>query len=264
MKEITIILTRHGRYNNTRNKEDINAGHITEDGKKEIEVKTTKRIEKYVGNDLKNTMFLVIGSPTHWLSDKKLGQRGIETEEITIDTIRNILINNGIDSKGCLYKDTKLYTRNHKGELSIKELAEKLSEPNVYDKAPEYIRKLKSRHNGMTNNFWGELSTSEEVKNYNTEAEDPTDLTKKIKGMLEYIIKWAKEYEQAKDKNVFVILITHGETMAPFLNSQKIKYLTTGGYNDGIVFRVTKNGIIVETEKEDFIGPPKLINLEER
>ncbi len=34
MKDINIILTRHGRYNNSRDKSDLSIGHITEEGKR--------------------------------------------------------------------------------------------------------------------------------------------------------------------------------------------------------------------------------------
>ena len=54
MKDINIILTRHGRYNNSRDKSDLSIGHITEEGKREIAEKTKKRIDRIVGNKLKD------------------------------------------------------------------------------------------------------------------------------------------------------------------------------------------------------------------
>ena len=65
MKDINIILTRHGRYNNSRDKSDLGIGHITEEGKREIVEKTKKRIDRIVGKKLKHTTFLIIGSPTY-------------------------------------------------------------------------------------------------------------------------------------------------------------------------------------------------------
>ena len=83
MKDINIILTRHGRYNNSRDKSDLSIGHITEEGKREIAEKTKKRIDRIVGNKLKDTTFLFIASPTYWLSDERFGRRAIETEKLT-------------------------------------------------------------------------------------------------------------------------------------------------------------------------------------
>ena len=73
MKDINIILTRHGRYNDSRDKSDWSIGHITEEGKREIAEKTKKRIDRMVGNKLRDTTFLIIASPTYWLSDKRFG-----------------------------------------------------------------------------------------------------------------------------------------------------------------------------------------------
>ena len=83
MKDINIILTRHGGYNNSRDKSDLSIGHITEEGKREIAEKTKKRIDRIVGNKLKDTTFLFIASPTYWLSDERFGRRAIETEKLT-------------------------------------------------------------------------------------------------------------------------------------------------------------------------------------
>ena len=88
MKDINIILTRHGRYNNSRDKSDLSIGYITEEGKREIAEKTKKRIDRIVGNKLKDTTFLFIASPTYWLSDERFGRRAIETEKLTKAEIR--------------------------------------------------------------------------------------------------------------------------------------------------------------------------------
>lgn len=42
MKDINIILTRHGRYNNSRDKSDLSIGHITKEGKKKLQRKLKK------------------------------------------------------------------------------------------------------------------------------------------------------------------------------------------------------------------------------
>ena len=228
MKDINIILTRHGRYNNSRDKSDLSIGHITEEGKREIAEKTKKRVDRIVGNKLKDTTFLIIASPTYWLSDEKFGRRAIETEKV-----------------------------------SIEELREKLAEPNVYDVAPNYIQKLKVRYGGMNSGFWKELATSEEVKRYNKNAEGPTDLRKKITDLLNYVVDWSKEYSKTQDTNICSFLITHGETMEPFIHNKKLSHITEFGYNDGIVFYVKEDGIVIRTEDEKFIGPPPKVKYED-
>ena len=261
MNNINIILTRHGRYNCIRDRGDLRGGHITNDGEKEIQDKTKKRINRIVGDNLLNTIFLVVGSPTYWLSNESLGQRAVETEIITKNTIKDILKENGVDEENVekyFYSEQIRYSRNKNG-ISIQEIADYLSEPNVYDEAPKYIEKLKLKHGGMNSSFWRELSSSEEVKDYNKNAESPSVLTKKIKKVLNYVIDWAKDYSALNSRDVCVILITHGETMEPFINNQKLVNIANFGYNGGIVFEVKEDGIIVKTENEEFIGPPKKI-----
>lgn len=270
MKDINIILTRHGRYNNSRNKNDLNIGHITKEGKKEIENKTRERLARIVGSNLDDTTFFVLGSPTYWLSDKRFGRRAIETEIITIDTIKEELRLLGLEEKEInrhFYSKPQMYIRNIENSLSIDELRKKLAEPNVYDEAPEYIRKLRLKHGGMNQNFWRELATSEEVKKYNENAEGPSDLNNRIRKLLNYIVDWSKYYSKEHNTNICVFLITHGETMEPFINNTHLSNIMEFGYNDGIVFQVTENGIIVKTEDREFIGPPKIISkteIEER
>ena len=143
MKDINIILTRHGRYNNSRDENDLSIGYITEKGKREIAEKTKKRLARLVGNNLKDTTFLIIASPTYWLSDNRFGRRAIETEQETRNEILKELQEEGIskeEAKEHFYSEPKIYTRNTNG-ISIEELGNKLSEPNVYDLAPEYIKK---------------------------------------------------------------------------------------------------------------------------
>ncbi len=138
MKDINIILTRHGRYNNSRDKNDLSIGHITEEGKREIAEKTKKRLARLVGNNLKDTTFLIIASPTYWLSDNRFGRRAIETEQETRNEILKELQEEGIskeEAKSHFYLKPKIYTRNTNG-ISIEELRNKLAEPNVYDLAP--------------------------------------------------------------------------------------------------------------------------------
>lgn len=264
MKDINIVLTRHGRYNNSRDKSDLSIGHITEEGKKEIAEKTRKRINRMVGNKLKDTTFLIVASPTCWLSDERFGRRAIETEQETKNEILRELKEIGISEKEAklhFYLKPKIYTRKTKG-ISIEELREKLAEPNVYDLAPAYIQKLKVRYGGMKDGFWRELASSEEVKEYNKAAEGPTDLRRKVTVALNYVIDWSKEYAKSYDTNVCVILITHGETMEPFIHNKKLSHITEFGYNDGIVFNVKEDGIIIKTEDERFIGPPPKVKNE--
>lgn len=265
MKDINIILTRHGRYNNSRDKTDLSIGHITEKGKAEIENKTKLRLNRLIGNNLINTTFLVVGSPTYWLSDKSLGQRAIETEIITKKEIEKSFRKLGLDDAGIkkhFYEATQIYTRSLKENLTIDELRKKLSEPNIYDEAPEYIKKLKLKHGGMNSSFWQELASSEEVKKYSKKAEGPSDLNKRIRNLLNYVINWSKTYSQEFDTNICVFLITHGETMEPFINNAHLSDIAEFGYNEGLVFNVTENGIIIKSEDERFIGPPKKIREE--
>lgn len=204
-------------------------GHITEQGKREIEKKTNERIKNIIGDNLDKTTFLVIGSPTYWLSKECYGQRARETENITKQAIKSILLKQGIDSKYIqkhFYNKKQTYTRNKKQSISIQELAKMLAEPNVYDEAPEYIRKLKLKHGGMTDNFWEELSKSEEAKEYSETAETPSVLNERLRSLLQYITDWAKSYSKDYDTDICVILITHGETMQPFLNNQKLRGLS--------------------------------------
>lgn len=261
MKDINIILTRHGRYNNSRDKNDLSIGHITEKGKREIAEKTKKRLARLVGNNLKDTTFLIIASPTYWLSDNRFGRRAIETEQEIRNEILKELQEEGIskeEAKEHFYSESKIYTRNTNG-ISIEELGNKLSEPNVYDLAPEYIQKLKVRYGGMNSGFWRELASSEEAKEYNKDAEGPTDLRRKVTELLNYVIDWSKDYSKSQDTNICVFLITHGETMEPFIHNKKLSHITEFGYNDGIVFNVKEDGIIIRTEDENFIGPsPKV------
>lgn len=260
---INIILTRHGRYNRT---EDIETGgHITEQGKKEIEQKTKDRIKNIVGKNLLKTTFLVIGSPTHWLSREYLGQRAKETEQITKQTIIEMLKQQGIEAEEiskCMYSKKEIYTR--KSAISIRKIANLIAEPNVYDETPEYIKKLKLKHGGMTDGFWKELTTSEEAKQYNKNAETPSVLNKKIKDMLNYVIDWSKAYAKENKKDVCVILISHGETIEPFLNNNKLRgEIGDIDYNEGIVFEIKENQIIVKTENPKFIGPSKPLKIKE-
>lgn len=260
---INIILTRHGRYDKT---EDIEtAGHITEQGKKEIEQKTKERIKNIVGKNLLNTTFLVIGSPTHWLSKEYFGQRAKETEQITKQTIVEILKQQGVEAEEIskyMYSKNEIYTR--KSVIPIREIANLIAEPNVYDEAPEYIKKLKLKHGGMTDGFWEELTTSEEAKQYNENAETPSVLNRKIKNMLNYVIDWSKTYSKENKKDVCVILISHGETMDPFLNSSKLRgELGDIDYNEGIIFEIKESQIIVKTENPKFIGPSKPLKIKE-
>ncbi|MCI9063136.1 MAG: hypothetical protein HFJ17_00785 [Clostridia bacterium] len=225
-KEINVILTRHGRY--TRSEDKKFGGHLTEVGKREIEEKTKQRMQNIVGEDMLDTNFLVVGSPTHWLSKKQYGQRALETEYITKQTIKSMLISQGVrpeDMDKYIYSKKQVYTRNIENALPVEQLAKLLSEPNVYDEAPEYIRKLKLKHNGTNSSFWEELSSSEEAKQYSDKAETPSVLNERIKLMLNYVFNWAQNYAADNDKNVCVILITHGETMTPFINNQKLKGL---------------------------------------
>lgn len=259
MKDINIILTRHGRYNNSRDKSDFSIGHITEEGKREIAEKTKKRIDMIVGNKLKDITFLIIASPTYWLSDERFGRRAIETEKVTKAEIMEELKQEGFseeEAKSHFYLKPKIYTRQNVNGVSIEELRDKIAEPNVYDLAPRYIEKLKVRYGGMNSGFWKELASSEEVKQYNKNAEGPTDLRRKITELLNYVVEWAKDYSKNQDTNVCVFLITHGETMEPFIKNRKLSHITEFGYNDGIVFNVEEDGIIIKTEDEQFIGPP--------
>lgn len=259
MKDINIILTRHGRYNDSRDKSDWSIGHITEEGKREIAEKTKKRIDRMVGNKLRDTTFLIIASPTYWLSDKRFGRRAMETEKITKSEIMEELKQEGIteeEAKSHFYLKPKIYTRQKTNGFSIEELREKLAEPNVYDLAPSYIEKLKVRYGGMNSGFWKELASSEEVKQYNKNAEGPTDLRRKITELLNYVLEWSKEYSKTQNTNICVFLITHGETMEPFIQHKKLSHITEFGYNDGIVFNVKEDGIIIKTEDELFVGPP--------
>ena len=260
---INIILTRHGRYNRT---EDIEkGGHITEQGKKEIQQKTKERVENIVGKNLPNTTFLVIGSPTHWLSKEYLGQRAKETEQIIEQTIIEILKQQGIETEEAskiIYSKKEIYTR--KSSIPIKKIANLIAEPNVYDEAPEYIKKLKLKYGGMTESFWKELTTSEEAKQYNENAETPSVLNRKIKHMLEYVIDWAKTYSKQNKRDICAILITHGETMEPFLNNSKLRgEIGNIDYNEGIVFEIKDNQIIVKTENPKFVGPSKPLKIKE-
>ena len=212
-----------------------------------------------VGNKLRDTTFLIIASPTYWLSDKRFGRRAIETEKITKSEIMEELKQEGIteeEAKSHFYLKPKIYTRQKTTGFSIEELREKLAEPNVYDLAPSYIEKLKVRYGGMNSGFWKELASSEEVKQYNKNAEGPTDLRRKITELLNYVVEWSKEYSKTQNTNICVFLITHGETMEPFIQHKKLSHITEFGYNDGIVFNVKEDGIIIKTEDELFVGPP--------
>lgn len=265
MKDINIILTRHGRYNNSRDKSDLSIGHITEEGKREIVEKTKKRIDRIVGNKLKDTTFFIIASPTYWLSDERFGRRAIETEKLTKAEIMEELKQEGLseeEAKSHFYSKPKIYTRQKTNGLSIEELRDKLAEPNVYDLAPSYIQKLKVRYGGMNSGFWKELASSEEVKQYNKDAEGPTDLRRKITELLNYVVDWSKNYSKSQDTNVCVFLVTHGETMEPFVQNKKLSHITEFGYNDGIVFNVKEDGIIIKTEDKLFIGPPPKVKYE--
>lgn len=262
MKDINIILTRHGRYNNSRDKNDLSIGHITEEGRAEIENKTRLRLSRLVGSKLLDTIFLVVSSPTYWLSDRRLGQRAVETEKITKKTIEEELRILGLDEieiKKHFYSKPNSYTRNLKNTISIEELREKLAEPNVYNEAPEYIKSLTLKHGGMNSGFWEELASSEEVKRFNKNAEGPSDLNTRIRQALNYVVKWSKDYSQDYDKNICVFLITHGETMEPFINKRHLSDIAEFGYNEGLVFNVREDGIIIKSENDKFIGPPKKV-----
>lgn len=50
--------------------------------------------------------------------------------------------------------------------------------------------------------------------------------------------------------------------MEPFIQNRKLSHITEFGYNEGIVFNVKEDGIIIKTEDELFIGPPPKVKYE--
>ena len=48
----------------------------------------------------------------------------------------------------------------------------------------------------------------------------------------------------------------------PFIQNRKLSHITEFGYNEGIVFNVKEDGIIIKTEDELFIGPPPKVKYE--
>lgn len=254
MGKVTVILTRHGRYEQEN-------GHITEKGKEEIQAKTIERIENYIGNEnLGNTEFLIIASPTYWMDRPDAGQRAVETGSIIKNTISRQMNNQGINPEVSFYMGDRIQIRDK--EIMLSDIAQNISEPNIWSKAPNWIKEQTERF-GRNGAFWQAMAVSSENIKYerngkeihikgpkgeNQEAETGAESGAILKRVVKQLLRWGNSYSRDQDKDVCIFVVTHGEKIFPFTIGTKFEPTNGVGHNEGIVFVTNGEGLKVSAD----------------
>lgn len=233
MKKI-IIFARHSRYDKSLRKGK--GGSITEKGKAESREKIIEDLSFiFNADELKNTRFLIVASPTRWKSKSALGARAEETGEIYKNEIIDYLCQNcgmSFEDASACFDEPEM-----QGQMQLL-----LQEPNFWTKAPAFIKKLEDRYGGRTEKFWQTIgSVGMEVKNFNENAETSLEVAERMKKAFLMAMNWG---EAQSGSNTCVIMVSHGEALQPFYDAMKIEFGKTG-YNEGIITEFREGDNIV-------------------
>lgn len=230
MKHV-IYVGRHSRYDTSL--EEGKGGKLTEAGKAEaVQKMISYIISVFTDEELRNTRFVFVASPTRWKDKQNLGQRAVETGVLYKRAINKYLTNNcGMTQSQVrdLFLDDDCTDA-----MIIPTMQYLIREPNYWTEAPEFIEKLEKECGGRTNEFWHKLSrVGDEIKAYGQHVECAEDISKRMTSAFANAVQWGKSQ---KGVNTCVIMISHGETLQPYYDKIDLDFNPKTGYNDGVVF----------------------------
>lgn len=257
--DVTIYVQRHTKYN--RGHQIGIAGNITEEGIKYTQQRTKQRLNQIPIDELERTSFLIIGSPTPWLSEQDFGKRAEQTGSIIKKCIEQHLRENGIGVNGRIIQR---FPKKLRGRI-----AKALQEPTIYDTRPKEIKRLKLKNSGMNKGFYKDLVMSmkqcddgqiseytqfddEQINEYTQKKRRLSEYTqrKKMFGKaLKTILDFGKNYHNNGTQHVCAFLVTHGEILKIITNKEESEW----EYNDGVIFKLNNTGKIsatVDTEQQ--------------
>ena len=229
MKDV-VYIGRHSRYDTSE--EEGKGGILTDAGKTEaVQKMLSYIISVFTDEELKNTRFLFVASPTSWKNNPKLGRRAVETSVIYRRAINKYLKNNcGMtqsEIRTCFMED------DCQDAMIVPTMQKLIEEPNFWVEAPEFVKKLEKECGGRTAKFWNRLATvaDEEIKVYGEHVESSRDVARRMIKAFSMARQWGAAQEGV---NTCVIMISHGETLQPFYDGMGFDFAKTG-YNEGIV-----------------------------
>ena len=255
-----IFLIRHGKYQGVK---EENPGSLTEEGKKECIKQTRDRINNLLDStngDFSKIKFAFIASPTHLYDNKLYGQRAKETTDFIKETIKQVLIERGVDKNkvdNFFLKQGK-YKKRRKFSLNYQKLSRLLAEPNIFRRCPRFLKSMREEYGkeflSQTFKYNGR---GEDAKEEYPKADIPSVICRKVDMVIDKLKEWIKEYEEVTGIHICAFAVTHNEILTPYW--QKIGNMeSTFGYGEGIHFHSRANGeldiSLTERESKDKNG----------
>lgn len=215
-------------------------GHLTEAGVVNARRVATEIVERRLDQANDNVDFLVIASPTHWLGDKQLGQRAVETGKIYSDEIKKQLAERGLPSDHLL-NTTQPKGLNHKvGDVRV---GKKMVEAQIFDDpaAMDVIDELRAKYGGQGKEFWDAwYEGADNAALDSVGAERSTETAERADKMIEALIRYGEIHNKATGRSLAVIVLTHHEVLQPYaLHKLGVsQYEFEPGKNDGFEIKV--------------------------
>ena len=221
-----LILRRHSDYvrdlpvngwGNATAEESSRLGHITDDGVQSATSSARPLIKDILDHGDGNTCLLVVASPTHWLSDMRLGQRAVETAEIYSSEVSCALKERGMPPQRLLNskaKDTIRYPR-----ASRVRVAKRLQEAQIFDTPGAYdaISELRAKYGGQGDEFWNAWYMGEnDGLLESVGAEISVDAANRASKEINRLLRFIQFHSNKCGCTTVVLAITHHEILQAY------------------------------------------------
>lgn len=252
LEETKVILQRHEDYD--RDYDSETSGKLKPEAVEHGRAESIRRIQSIIDqvpvDERDRLFFLVLSSDTTFGAKK--GARSIETAQIIIDCIRELLPKNGINENNLLNVSNK-YRNTNEGEP--RPVAD-LREPSMFEKSPEFVAFMKEKYPGK--DFWVNFEAdTEKEKRLEMGVEGPRDMADRIQNFLGLIKRYSHFFHTVRPNSRLVVWsASHYDTISPWTKEHVMGVDTTQSYlgvdhGSGIVIGIEKDGQATVTVGEE-------------
>lgn len=195
-------------------KEDL--GHLTPEGIENASRVAHELVVRRLEESDNNVDFLVIASPTHWLGDKELGQRAIETGKIYTEEIRSTLEERGLPASQLL---NTIHAQAKQHEVGDVRVTNRMVEAQMFDdpEALAVVDTLREKYGGQGEEFWDAWYNGDNDDALESVgAETAEQAVARAKKQMDILARYGKFYNKTTGRDLEVIVLTHHEVLQPF------------------------------------------------
>lgn len=241
-EETLIALQRHGKY--SRDGESV--GSLTEEAVREEANAARKyfegQLELIPEEERKDVSFLFVASDTSYGE----GQRSMETGNIVLETLKQVLAENGLGEEQILNNSDRI-----KGGEGVRP-TQHLREPLFFEETPEYFQFMKEKYSGGSDelgpDFWAAVEGDLEAEvRKEMGAEGPDDMADRMQKVVKLFKRFASIYHHNNpNKRLIIWAASHYDTISVLVkrdlynapHSQFVGVENGGGIN----IKVDKDG----------------------